>query len=53
VQAKKSKRECPECGADLKRTIGAVSRKKFWICTKGGESCYKAPISATLTSNPW
>lgn len=32
----KQKHECPECGQDLKRTIGARSRKKFWECLNCG-----------------
>lgn len=36
MRQQKVKHECPECGGDLKKTIGAQSRKKFWECLKCG-----------------
>lgn len=38
----KVKHVCPKCGALLKRVIGAVTRNKYWVCTEGGEPCYKS-----------
>jgi hypothetical protein len=46
MQQKKQTRLCPGCEAPLKRNRGCQSRKWFWICTKGGESCYKAPVTS-------
>jgi hypothetical protein len=25
------------------RTIGAVTRMKFWVCIKNGSDCYRKP----------
>jgi predicted RNA-binding Zn-ribbon protein involved in translation (DUF1610 family) len=36
MQQTKQVHLCPECGHSLKRTIGAVSRRKFWECTNCG-----------------
>lgn len=53
ARQQKQKHECPNCGADLKKTIGAQSRRKYWVCTKS-EHCYKKPMDVvTLSSNPW
>lgn len=41
LQQPKKVHECPNCKAPLKRTIGAQTRSKYWVCTKGGELCYR------------
>jgi ssDNA-binding Zn-finger/Zn-ribbon topoisomerase 1 len=40
----KTQRSCPECGGPLKRTIGAASRTKFWVCIDKGDVCFRKPV---------
>lgn len=37
ARQQKQHRNCPRCKSFLKRTIGAASRIKYWVCTN--ESC--------------
>jgi ssDNA-binding Zn-finger/Zn-ribbon topoisomerase 1 len=47
VRQQKQVHECPNCGSPLKRIIGAATRAKYWICTKGGDSCFKVKVGAS------
>lgn len=40
----KQQHPCPKCEAPLKKNRGCQSRKWFWICTRGGEACYRRPV---------
>lgn len=53
MRQQKQKHECPKCGGDLKKTIGAQSRRKFWECTSDECNYRAAAVAVTLSSNPW
>lgn len=45
LQQQKRAHECPECGGPLKKTIGAMTRAKFWECINGGAACFREKVS--------
>lgn len=53
MQKDKIKHPCPKCGGPMKKTIGAQSRRKYWVCIDNGERCHKAPVPASLAAHPW
>ena len=40
----RSGRKCPVCDGPMKRTIGAISRQKYWVCINNGNDCYRKPV---------
>lgn len=49
MRQSKAKHKCPNCGGDLKKTIGAHTRKKFWECITNGASCFRKGVKDAKT----